>query len=184
MERTLRERKEELDRVLEDREELLKNPYLLLDEEQAKRFVNSQPRGCDGRSEGGRRRGGEQVGRMTRGESASSTPKGLDLLAAGGWLDLAEVEARIADLEQSIREEQRQLDETRAELEQSRRTRQEESRLREAGAKYLDLLQAKGERCLRRYMRGRIPRNRVEAFHRLFESPRSISRNWRIGWIG
>jgi len=172
MDRTLRERKEELDRVLEDREELLKNPYLLLDEAQAERFVNSQPKGMQWTI----RKEDEGVARsrfegIAQGVSASSTPKGLDLLAAGGWLDLAEVEARIAGLERSIQEEQRQLDETRVELEQSRRTRQEESRLREAGAKYLDLLKAKGEQCLRAIYAGEDSSKPVEAFHRLFESP-------------
>ncbi len=172
MDRTLRERKEELDRVLGDREELLKNPYLLLDEARAERFVNSQPKGMQWTI----RKEDEGVARsrfegIARGVSASSTPKGLDLLAAGGWLDLAEVEARVAGLERQNEEGRRDLEAARIEMEQLQRARQDESRLCEAGTKYLDLLKAKGEQCLRAIYAGEDSSERVEAFHRVFESP-------------
>ena len=172
MDRTLRERKEELDRVLGDREELLKNPYLLLDEARAERFVNYQPKGMQWTI----RKEDEGVARsrfegIARGVSASSTPKGLDLLAAGGWLDLAEVEARVAGLERQNEEGRRDLEAARIEMEQLQRARQDESRLCEAGTKYLDLLKAKGEQCLRAIYAGEDSSERVEAFHRVFESP-------------
>jgi hypothetical protein len=172
MDRTLRERKAVLERILEDREELLKNPYLMLDEAQAERFVNSQPKGMQWTI----RKEDEGVARsrlegVACGVWAGSTPKGLDLLAAGGWLDLAEVEARIAGLERRNEEGRRDLEAARMEMEQLRQARQGESRLREAGAKYLDLLKAKGERCLRAIHAGEDSLEPVEAFHRLFESP-------------
>jgi len=177
---TLFERKVFLDRHVKDRDELQKNPYLILDEGQVASLLASQPAASKwqvrmaGRHE--KREEDETFDRRVVKAKDHTAPEklpgeGLDLAVAGGWLDLADVEGRIRHLENQLQEKKQELRQVEGERDQLAQTRKAEERLRAAGRRYLDLLRSRGERCIRALAAGSDVDEGLQAFSSLFESP-------------
>lgn len=173
------ERKALLDRYLEDREGLQKNPYLVLAEEEVELWLALQPAGsrwqvrsagCREVKSGSETLAGGVAGRAEELRRADAAAEGLELAAAGGWLDLSAVEQRIRRDEQRIQKQEKRLSQLAQERDQLVARRASEERLRQAGERYLGVLRARGERCIRAIGAGSDVEERLGAFGFLFES--------------
>lgn len=173
------ERKALLDRCLEDRDGLQKNPYLVLADEQVELWLASQPAGsrwqvrsagCREVESGSETFTGGVDGKAQGMRQAAGTTEGLELAAAGGWLDLSAVERRIRRDEQQLREQEKRLSRLAQERDQLVARRVSEERLRQAGERYLGVLRSRGERCIRAIGAGSDVEESLRAFGFLFES--------------
>lgn len=166
------ERKRLIDRLLIDTEVLRKNPYLVLENTQAQRFMNSQPPLSQWLNHPADRieimnvfPSERRIAQRTEGELGG----GFDLRTATGWMDLKAVEDKYRAMEKELVRRRAAIEEKDLRIRTLEGTLHANKRLCKAGEKYLERLRKDGERCLRAICHSDDLDGRLERFSMLFE---------------